>query len=81
MRRHWFIWDSKSGHREVEGPGVVGQQPILKPGDTHQYISMCNLSSEIGSMYGTYLMQQQDTDELFKVDIPEFTMVAPQKLN
>ncbi len=81
LRRHWYIWDSKSGDREVEGPGVIGEQPVLQPGDSHQYVSMCNLSSEVGRMHGTYLMQRQDNHEMFEVDIPVFKMVAPQKLN
>jgi len=81
MRRHWYIWDSKSGDREVEGPGVIGEQPILRPGESHQYVSMCNLSSEVGRMHGTYLMQNQENFEMFEVDIPVFKMIAPQKLN
>lgn len=81
LRRHWYIWDSKTGNREVEGPGVIGEQPLLDPGESHQYVSMCNLSSEIGRMHGTYLMQRQDNHDMFEVDIPLFKLIAPQKFN
>jgi ApaG protein len=58
MRRHWHIYDAGFLVREVEGEGVVGQQPILEPGQTHQYISGCNLKSGMGKMTGTYLMER-----------------------
>ena len=58
LRRHWHIHDSAFKNREVEGEGVVGQQPTLEPGQTHQYVSGCNLKSGLGKMYGTYLMER-----------------------
>lgn len=81
MRRHWFITDSISLKREVEGEGIVGEQPILKPGEQHQYTSACPLKSEIGTMEGTYLMRKSVDNEEFKVKIPLFSLVAPFKLN
>ena len=81
LRRHWYIHDLTSSLREVEGEGVVGQQPILEPGQIHQYISGCNLRSGIGKMYGTYLMEKIVDGKQFDILIPEFTMVVPFKMN
>ena len=67
--------------REVEGKGVVGQTPILEPGDSHSYISGCSLKSGIGKMYGTYLMEKIIDGKRFKVAIPEFTIIVPYRLN
>ena len=80
-RRHWFIFDSNGEHREVEGEGVVGVQPVLYPGDRYQYVSGCNLRSEMGRMSGTYQMENMDTKKFFDVDIPAFEMVVPFKNN
>lgn len=80
-RRHWYILDSSSNKREVEGEGVVGEQPVIAPGETYKYVSGCNLNAEIGKMYGTYLMEKQNDKKLFYVKIPEFRMVVPGKLN
>ncbi len=81
LRRHWHIHDSAFKNREVDGKGVVGQQPTLEPGQTHQYVSGCNLKSGLGKMYGTYLMERVLDGRRFKVKIPEFTMTAPYRLN
>lgn len=81
LRRHWHILDSNGAVREVEGEGVVGQQPIIAPGEHYQYVSAANLRSEIGKMYGTYQMENQYTKRLLEVTIPEFQLVAPFKLN
>lgn len=80
-RRHWYIVDSDSSRREVEGEGVVGEQPYILPGDTYRYVSGCNLNTEIGKMFGTYLMERESDSKLFFVKIPEFRMVVPCKLN
>ena len=77
LRRHWYIHDATHESREVEGEGVVGLQPILEPGERHQYVSGCNLRSGIGKMFGFYLMEKIVDGKKFKVTIPEFTMVAP----
>ncbi|MEQ8809719.1 MAG: Co2+/Mg2+ efflux protein ApaG, partial [Imperialibacter sp.] len=81
LRRHWYIHDLNTQVREVEGEGVVGQQPILEPGETHQYVSGCNLRSGVGKMLGSYLMEKVLDGKKFQVKIPEFTMVVPYKLN
>lgn len=81
LSRHWFIIDTNGEHREVEGEGVVGLQPVLQPGEHFQYVSGCNLRSEMGKMYGTYEMENQNTKQLFSVDIPKFEMIAPFKMN
>lgn len=81
LRRRWFIADSNGTHREVEGEGVVGQQPIIDPGESHQYVSGCNLHTEIGSMKGHYQMQRLIDGRLFLVNIPEFLLYCPYKMN
>jgi ApaG protein len=80
-RRRWNILDAGFSPREVEGEGVVGQQPVLEPGETHSYVSGCNLKSGIGKMVGTYLMERIVDGTTFQVNIPEFCMVAPMRLN
>lgn len=81
LRRHWYIFDSNASHREVEGEGVVGVQPLINAGETYQYISGCNLKTEMGKMYGTYLMEDVATRKQFSVNIPVFEMVVPFKMN
>ncbi|WP_400193934.1 Co2+/Mg2+ efflux protein ApaG [Hymenobacter sp. B81] len=81
LRRHWHIHDANGVVREVEGEGVVGQQPTLEPGDAHQYVSGCNLKTGIGKMRGTYLMERVADGRTFEVNIPEFTLVVPFRLN
>jgi ApaG protein len=81
LRRHWYIYDSNAAEREVEGEGVVGVQPQINPGDKYQYISGCNLRTEMGKMYGTYLMQNLLDKQDFEVNIPVFHMVVPFKMN
>ncbi|MCA5005410.1 Co2+/Mg2+ efflux protein ApaG [Sphingobacterium bovistauri] len=81
MTRHWDIFDSIGEVKNVDGEGVVGQQPILAPGESHQYISGCNLKSEIGYMQGYYTMKREIDDHLFNVDIPRFNLIASFKLN
>lgn len=81
LRRHWFIFDSNASHREVEGEGVIGIQPVLLPGETYQYISACNLNTEMGKMHGHYQMINENTKQSFSVQIPAFELIAPSKLN
>jgi len=81
LRRHWYIYDANGVVREVEGEGVVGQQPVLEPGDSHQYVSGCNLKSGMGKMRGTYEMERLADGGIFAVEIPEFTLVVPYRLN
>ncbi|MCG8576048.1 MAG: Co2+/Mg2+ efflux protein ApaG [Flavobacteriales bacterium] len=79
--RYWFIFDSLNPPREVEGDGVVGEQPILSPGQKHVYVSGCDLHSEIGYMHGYYVFERIDTRELFKVRVPQFDLFAKPKMN
>ncbi len=81
VSRHWHILDSNGTHREVEGDGVVGEQPVIAPGDSYQYTSGANLHSEIGKMYGTYLMENLFNKKKLTVNIPEFHLIAPAKMN
>ena len=81
LRRHWHIFDSNGQNREVEGEGVVGIQPILNPGERYQYVSGCNLRTEMGKMYGTYLMENSNNKKEFQVNIPSFEMIVPFKNN
>ncbi|MEM6644288.1 MAG: Co2+/Mg2+ efflux protein ApaG [Bacteroidota bacterium] len=79
--RHWDIKDAAHPSHEVDGDGVVGKQPVLEPGQMHQYVSGCNLKSGIGKMSGHYVMEQILNGSVFHVEIPEFMMVVPFKLN
>ncbi|MFY0626664.1 MAG: Co2+/Mg2+ efflux protein ApaG [Reichenbachiella sp.] len=80
-RRHWYIKDAAYSDREVEGDGVVGQQPILEPGQEHVYVSGCNLKSGVGKMYGSYEMERVIDGKIIEVHIPEFTMIIPDRSN
>ena len=75
MRRHWFIRHSSGRMEEVEGEGVVGKQPTIRPGSFHEYNSYCILETLEGTMEGTYLMHREN-GELFRVTIPKFTLRA-----
>jgi ApaG protein len=81
LRRHWHIYDANGTVREVEGEGVVGQQPVLEPGESHQYVSGCNLKTGLGKMTGTYQMERVVDGRLIQVQIPEFTLIVPYRLN
>lgn len=82
LRRKWQIFDTDSTIvREVEGDGVVGQQPILESGDSHAYVSGANLKSSIGKMQGFYTMERVLDGKIFEVAIPEFILIAPFRLN
>ena len=74
LRRYWHIVDSVGEFREIEGDGVVGEQPVLLPGDTHEYVSWCPLRSEFGRMSGHYVFLRLSDNTEFTVDIPEFTL-------
>lgn len=81
LRRHWHIVDSNGTFREVEGEGVVGQQPVILSGESHQYVSACNLRTDMGKMYGTYQMENLYNKKILTIQIPEFQMIAPFKMN
>lgn len=81
LSRHWDIYDAAYPKREVDGEGVVGKQPIIEPGQSHQYVSGCNLKSGFGKMKGYYLMEKVVDGEQFEVNIPEFAMIVPYRFN
>lgn len=81
ISRKWNIFDSNNTSRIVEGEGIVGVQPIIKPGQSHVYVSGCNLKTEMGTMSGKYLMVRLSDNEYFNVNIPKFSMITPYKLN
>lgn len=73
--RHWVIEDAKGNHQEVKGLGVVGQQPLLQPGESFTYNSGTQIESPVGSMHGTYLCVAEDTT-VFEAQIPVFSLRA-----
>lgn len=81
LRRHWFIKDSGSPIKQVEGEGVVGQMPVIEPGESYTYESGCNLTSEIGSMKGTYQFIRLYDESKFYAEIPEFNLICPWRQN
>lgn len=81
LRRHWIIFDSLGTHDEVEGAGVIGEQPTIPPGGTYEYESFCRLISEFGTMKGSYLMRWEPEGLKFNVNIPEFNLISPFRLN
>lgn len=81
LRRRWEISDSNADLRIVEGEGVVGDTPVIGPGETYEYESSCNLASELGKMVGEYTMIKVNSGEKFQVSIPEFVLASPVRLN
>lgn len=77
LTRHWKITDGRGAINHVDGDGVVGQQPLLKPGDAHDYVSGCPLSTSSGSMEGHFRFIRSDGNS-FLVDIPFFELLAPK---
>ena len=76
ISRHWVITDGMEHVEEVRGPGVVGNQPVLKPGQSFEYTSGCPLTTPFGSMHGTYQMIN-NSDEKFDIEIAPFTLTEP----
>jgi len=76
IRRKWEIFDAGQSFKLVEGEGVVGQQPVLEPGDVHRYVSGCNLRSGLGKMRGSYFMEKLIDGKMIEVKIPEFQLIA-----
>jgi ApaG protein len=81
LRRYWHITDSNTLKQEVEGEGVVGRQPVLEPGEQHQYTSGCNLQTDIGKMEGFFTMEKVGSGEQFYVYTPAFQMIDPSRYN
>lgn len=80
VSRHWVIIDADQRVQEVKGVGVVGQQPVLKPGETFEYTSGANLATAVGTMRGTYQMLAEDGAS-FDAAIPQFTLSVPRTLH
>ena len=80
ISRHWLITDSDGKEQEVRGLGVVGEQPLLQPGESFQYTSGCQLETPVGVMRGSYQMEAED-GIAFEVEIPAFTLAAPRTLH
>jgi len=76
LTRHWIITDGRGARHSVEGEGVVGEQPMIEPGASFDYVSGCPLSTPTGSMQGTYHMIGED-GSAFDVAIPKFSLIAP----
>lgn len=76
LSRHWIIIDAYGQREEVRGPGVVGETPVLEPGETYRYASGCPLSAPSGLMQGSYCMLT-DAGETFDVEIPAFSLDSP----
>jgi ApaG protein len=74
--RHWMITDANGKLEDVQGPGVVGEQPVLKPGETFRYTSGCSLTTASGIMTGTYRMVDESGD-VFDAEIPVFSLDSP----
>ncbi len=81
VKRHWDIFDSINEKRMVDGIGVVGETPIIEPGEKYEYNSGCNLISEIGCMKGYYTMKKFKTGTEVDITIPQFNLIVPAKLN
>ena len=75
--RHWVITDGAGRVEEVRGPGVVGEQPVLAPGESYQYTSGCPLTTDVGKMEGSYQMVDLSSGEGFDIAIAPFTLCAP----
>ena len=71
--RHWYIHDDQAGDSEVQGEGVIGEQPVLAPGDVHEYESFCVLQGGSGHMQGYYRFRSTDGNE-FEAEIPRFEL-------
>jgi len=80
MSRHWIITDANQHVEEVRGPGVVGEQPRLAPGEAFEYTSGCPLPTPFGSMRGSYQCVAED-GTAFDVPIPEFLLSVPRTLH
>ncbi len=80
ISRHWIITDSQGLVQEVRGLGVVGAQPVLQPGEQHEYSSGTAIATPVGTMRGTYQMVAEDGTR-FEAAIPEFTLSVPRVLH
>jgi len=80
MRRHWIITDGNGKREEVKGDGVVGNQPVLRPGEKLEYTSGASIATPVGSMRGTYRMVTEDGKQ-FDAEIAPFPLMQPGSVN
>ena len=80
VSRHWVITDGEGAIQEVRGPGVVGEQPVLRPGQSFEYASFCPLPTAVGTMHGEYEMRTP-AGEVFEAAIAPFSLAVPHALN
>jgi ApaG protein len=80
LRRHWFITNARGKVQEVDGPGVVGQQPYILPGESFEYTSFCPLDTEFGTMQGTYQLLVDDGTAI-EARIAPFLLARPHAVN
>lgn len=81
ISRHWDITEGDGSRKVVDGPGVVGEQPVIESEGIHAYSSFCVLEFPVGRMSGYYTMIRLDTGEEFQVEIPAFQLIMPDVLN
>ena len=84
LSRHWTVVGATGERRQVQGDGVVGQQPVIVPANHHEYTSWVQLETPVGAMFGSYLMSRPDARgrrELFRVAVPRFILMTPEVLN
>lgn len=81
ISREWYIFDSLNEARYVSGDGVIGEQPVLQPGEKYVYTSGCDLGSDIGMMKGFYTFKNLLDEDVFQVFVPTFKLEHPGKLN
>lgn len=80
LSRHWVITDAEGVVQEVRGEGVIGQQPVLRPGERFEYTSGCTIATPVGTMKGSYQMVAENGTR-FDATIPEFTLAMPRTLH
>ncbi|HEX3555242.1 MAG TPA: Co2+/Mg2+ efflux protein ApaG [Thermoanaerobaculia bacterium] len=80
VSREWYITDGNGDTQRVQGPGVVGEKPVLAPGDQFEYTSFCPLTTPVGAMQGTYRMVLQNGDS-FDAEIAPFSLAVPHAVN
>ena len=80
LSRHWIITDAQGLVQEVRGLGVVGAQPVLRPGERFEYTSGTSIATQVGTMRGSYQMVAEDGTR-FEAQIPEFTLSVPRVLH
>jgi ApaG protein len=81
LKRCWSIFDTSGEYSVVEGKGVVGEIPVIAPGEMYEYESNCKLTTDMGRMHGYFMMERKTDGKLLKVNIPAFEMYVPERMN